>query len=84
MPFVMMRFKEKIFRVVFRTASNSYDGSHFKYRRNLNVMVSVSKRVNILQNTPPFKDVRIFKVERGKREKWSGCLYLKLNEKCSL
>ena len=68
MPFVMMRFKEKIFRVVFRTVSNSYDGSHFKYRRNLNVMVSVSERVNILQNTPPFKDVRILRWNEG-REK---------------
>ena len=52
--------KKEIFRGVFGTVENTYDGSFSKIGEIEIWRISVSKGVNVFQNTP-FKDVRILR-----------------------
>ena len=60
MSFMVMRLKEEIFRDVFGTVENPYDGSFSKIGKIEIWQISVSKGVNVFQNTL-FKDVRILR-----------------------
>ena len=52
--------KKEIFRGVFETVENPYDGS-FSIKEEIEIWrISVSKGIKVFQNTP-FKDVRILR-----------------------
>ena len=60
MSFMVMRFKKEVFRGLFGTVENLYNGSFSKIGEIEIWRISVSKGVNAFQNTP-FKDVRILR-----------------------
>ena len=60
MSFMVMHLEKEIFRGVFRTWKNIYDGSFSKIGEIEIWRISIFNGVNVFQNTP-FKDVRILK-----------------------
>ena len=84
MLFMVIHFKERNLRGVFKTVSNPYDGSFSKIEEIEIWQVSLSEEVNVFQ-THSLKMLEFYNgmMERSKIEQLF-VFVLKLNKKCAL